>query len=74
MVFTDHAFICFTGFHGFHVFVGTAAIIVGLILTAYNHFTVTQHVGLESAAWYWHFVDVVWVFVFMVILLAQLKS
>jgi cytochrome c oxidase subunit III len=60
-------FYLLTGFHGFHVFVGTAAIIVGLIRTAYNHFTATQHVGLESAAWYWHFVDVVWVLVFMVI-------
>jgi cytochrome c oxidase subunit III len=56
-----------TGFHGFPVFVGAAAIIVGLIRTVYNHFTATQHVELESAAWYWHFVDVVWVFVFMVI-------
>jgi cytochrome c oxidase subunit III len=59
--------LCFYLLTRFCVFVGTAAIIVGLILTAYKHFTATQHLRLGSAVWYWHFVDVVWVLVFMVI-------
>lgn len=53
-----------TGFHGFHVFVGTIAIVVALIRLAKNHFTNTHHLGLDSAVWYWHFVDVVWLFLF----------
>ena len=53
-----------TGFHGFHVFVGTIAIIVSLVRLVKNHFTNTQHLGLESSVWYWHFVDVVWLFLF----------
>jgi ubiquinol-cytochrome c reductase cytochrome b subunit len=49
-----------TGFHGLHVVIGTIFLIVCLV-RAYNyHFTITHHVGLESAIWYWHFVDVVW--------------
>ena len=53
-----------TGFHGFHVLVGTIFIVVGLIRHYYYHFTDTQHFGFESSAWYWHFVDVVWIFLF----------
>ena len=49
-----------TGFHGFHVFVGTISLLVSLIRIVLNHFTATHHFGFESAAWYWHFVDVVW--------------
>lgn len=54
-----------TGFHGFHVFVGTIALIVSLVRTVLNHFTNTHHFGFEAAIWYWHFVDVVWLFLFI---------
>jgi cytochrome c oxidase subunit 3 len=54
-----------TGFHGFHVFVGTLALFVSFIRIILNHFTVEHHFGLESAIWYWHFVDVVWLFLFI---------
>ncbi|MBM3517188.1 MAG: cytochrome c oxidase subunit 3 [Alphaproteobacteria bacterium] len=53
-----------TGFHGFHVIVGTAFLIVNLIRAYRGHFTAGQHFGFEAAAWYWHFVDVVWIFLF----------
>ena len=56
-----------TGFHGFHVFVGTIALIVSLMRIIVNHFTSEHHFGFESAAWYWHFVDVVWLFLFVVV-------
>ena len=48
-----------TGFHGFHVFIGTCCLIVSLLRLVFNHFTSIRHFGFESAAWYWHFVDVV---------------
>jgi cytochrome c oxidase subunit 3 len=54
-----------TGFHGFHVFVGTIALFVAFIRLAFNHFTNEHHFGIESAIWYWHFVDVVWLFLFI---------
>jgi cytochrome c oxidase subunit 3 len=53
-----------TGFHGFHVIIGTTFLIVCLIRAYLGHFTPTQHLGFEFAAWYWHFVDVVWIFLF----------
>ena len=53
-----------TGFHGFHVLVGTVFLLVCLIRTYKGHFTKDHHVGFEAAAWYWHFVDVVWLFLF----------
>jgi cytochrome c oxidase subunit 3 len=53
-----------TGFHGFHVLVGTIFLIVCLIRAMPGHFTPKQHFGFEAAAWYWHFVDVVWLFLF----------
>jgi len=58
-----------TGLHGFHVIVGSAFLIVCLIRLINWHFTINRHVGLESAIWYWHFVDVVWIFVFFFIYL-----
>ncbi|MEZ5880708.1 MAG: cytochrome c oxidase subunit 3 [Nitratireductor sp.] len=58
-----------TGFHGFHVFVGTIFLIVCLIRAMAGHFTPQQHFGFEAAAWYWHFVDVVWLFLFFAIYL-----
>ena len=54
-----------TGFHGFHVVVGTIFLIVCLARTYKGHFTAQQHFGFEAAAWYWHFVDVVWLFLFI---------
>lgn len=54
-----------TGFHGFHVFVGTVALIVSFIRIILNHFTNKHHFGFEAAIWYWHFVDVVWLFLFI---------
>jgi len=56
-----------TGFHGFHVFVGTCFLFVCLIRLYFNHFTREHHFGFEAAAWYWHFVDVVWLFLFITI-------
>jgi len=56
-----------TGFHGFHVIIGTIFLIVCLIRTYKGHFTPRQHFGFEAAAWYWHFVDVVWLFLFIAI-------
>ena len=56
-----------TGFHGFHVLVGTIFLIVCLMRAYAGHFTPTQHLGFEFAAWYWHFVDVVWLFLFICI-------
>ena len=53
-----------TGFHGFHVLVGTLFLLVCLIRARAGHFKPEQHFGLEAAAWYWHFVDVVWIFLF----------
>ncbi|MBD3763526.1 MAG: cytochrome c oxidase subunit 3 [Rhodobacterales bacterium] len=53
-----------TGFHGFHVIIGTIFLSVCLIRAYKGHFTPEKHVGFEAAAWYWHFVDVVWLFLF----------
>ncbi|MBI3446589.1 MAG: cytochrome c oxidase subunit 3 [Magnetospirillum sp.] len=54
-----------TGFHGFHVFVGVCFLSVCLTRVQAGDFTPQRHVGFEAAAWYWHFVDVVWVFLFV---------
>jgi len=53
-----------TGFHGFHVIVGTIFLTVCLIRAMRGAFTPKLHFGFEAAAWYWHFVDVVWLFLF----------
>ena len=53
-----------TGFHGAHVIIGTLFLIVCLFRALAGHFTPKQHFGFEAAAWYWHFVDVVWLFLF----------
>ena len=54
-----------TGFHGFHVFVGVCFLTVTLGRVLAGQLTPRQHVGFEAAAWYWHFVDVVWLFLFV---------
>ena len=56
-----------TGFHGFHVIVGTLFLLVCYFRTQKGHFTADTHIGFEAAAWYWHFVDVVWLFLFVCI-------
>ena len=53
-----------TGFHGFHVIIGTCFLIVCLFRAIKGHFKPNHHFGFEAAAWYWHFVDVVWLFLF----------
>ena len=58
-------FMMATGFHGFHVIIGTIFLIVCLIRAYRGDFTPRQHFGFEAAAWYWHFVDVVWLFLFV---------
>jgi len=56
-----------TGFHGFHVLVGTIFLAVCLFRAKQGHYTPDHHFGFEAAAWYWHFVDVVWLFLFAAI-------
>jgi cytochrome c oxidase subunit 3 len=58
------AFFMATGFHGFHVIVGTIFLAICLLRLINGAFTPKQHFGFEAAAWYWHFVDVVWLFLF----------
>ena len=58
-----------TGFHGFHVFIGTIFLIVCLVRAYQGDFTKEKHFGFEAAAWYWHYVDVVWLFLFVSIYL-----
>jgi heme/copper-type cytochrome/quinol oxidase subunit 3 len=60
-------FYMLTGFHGFHVLIGTCFILVCTLRLYLNHFTREHHVGFELAAWYWHFVDVVWLFLFITV-------
>ena len=56
-----------TGFHGFHVIVGTIFLAVCFFRARRGDFTPRRHFGFEAAAWYWHFVDVVWLFLFVVV-------
>ncbi len=54
-----------TGFHGLHVIIGTTFLVVCLLRQLKFHFTSKHHFGFEAAAWYWHFVDVVWLFLYV---------
>nr|YP_010007598.1 cytochrome c oxidase subunit III [Galdieria phlegrea]QNR39782.1 cytochrome c oxidase subunit III [Galdieria phlegrea] len=54
-----------TGFHGMHVLLGVIMLSVGMVRSIRGELTVQHHVGLEAAIWYWHFVDVVWLFLFV---------
>ncbi|PRY25079.1 cytochrome c oxidase subunit 3 [Aliiruegeria haliotis] len=56
-----------TGFHGAHVIIGTIFLFVCYLRVRKGHFTPESHVGFEAAAWYWHFVDVVWLFLFFAV-------
>lgn len=66
--FTDgmfgSTFFALTGLHGFHVIVGTILLLIAYWRSTHNHFSRQHHSLFEFAAWYWHFVDVVWLFVF----------
>nr|YP_009443839.1 cytochrome c oxidase subunit III [Dorypteryx domestica]ATU07047.1 cytochrome c oxidase subunit III [Dorypteryx domestica] len=54
-----------TGFHGIHVLIGTTFLLMMIIRMSKNHFSNDHHFGFEAAAWYWHFVDVVWLFLYV---------
>jgi cytochrome c oxidase subunit 3 len=59
-------FFMLTGFHGFHVFMGMTMLLIQLLRSLKGgHFTADDHFGFEASSWYWHFVDVVWVFLFL---------
>jgi len=61
------AFYSLTGLHGLHVIIGTIFISVSFARFLLGHFTSSHHIGFELASWYWHFVDVVWLFLFVFI-------
>lgn len=65
-IFASSFFIA-TGFHGVHVIIGTIFLIVCFFRAKRGQFTPERHFGFEAAAWYWHFVDVVWLFLFVCI-------
>nr|AKJ76889.1 cytochrome c oxidase subunit III [Petrosaurus thalassinus] len=54
-----------TGFHGLHVIIGSSFLTICLLRQTLFHFTTNHHFGFEAAAWYWHFVDVVWLFLYV---------
>jgi len=60
-------FFMLTGFHGFHVFVGMLMLLFITIRIMKGHFTPQRHFGFEGAAWYWHFVDVVWLGLYIIV-------
>ncbi|MBC7954530.1 MAG: cytochrome c oxidase subunit 3 [Cytophagales bacterium] len=60
-------FYMLTGFHGFHVFVGMLMLLFITLRLMKGHFTPQRHFGFEGAAWYWHFVDVVWLGLYIVV-------
>jgi cytochrome c oxidase subunit 3 len=60
-------FFMLTGFHGFHVFMGALMLTVITLRLQKGHFTAERHFGFEGAAWYWHFVDVVWLGLYILV-------
>jgi cytochrome c oxidase subunit III len=60
-------FFMLTGFHGFHVFVGMLMLLVITLRLQKGHFSADNHFGFEGAAWYWHFVDVVWLGLYILV-------
>ena len=60
-------FFMLTGFHGFHVFIGMLMLLFITMRLQKGHFTPTKHFGFEGAAWYWHFVDVVWLGLYILV-------
>nr|UYA97829.1 cytochrome c oxidase subunit III [Megacopta lobata] len=59
------SFFMATGFHGIHVIIGTVFLAVCLSRHMMHHFSSSHHLGFEAATWYWHFVDVVWLFLYI---------
>nr|UPL65590.1 cytochrome c oxidase subunit III [Leptocoris augur] len=59
------SFFMATGFHGIHVIIGTSFLLICLMRHINFHFSKNHHFGFEAAAWYWHFVDVVWLFLYI---------
>lgn len=59
------SFFIATGFHGLHVIIGTIFLFICLLRINNLHFSKTHHFGFEAAAWYWHFVDVIWLFLYI---------
>jgi cytochrome c oxidase subunit 3 len=62
-------FFALTGLHGLHVFVGATLLAIGLVRACRGHYSAGEHLGLEVTGLYWHFVDVVWVFLYTVVYL-----
>jgi cytochrome c oxidase subunit 3 len=62
-------FFMLTGFHGFHVTLGATMLTIVLLRAMKGHFKPESHFGFEAASWYWHFVDVVWIFLFIFVYL-----
>jgi len=60
-------FYMLTGFHGIHVIIGTIFICVQFARLTKDHFLPNSHLGFEACAWYWHFVDVVWLLLFVIV-------
>nr|UYA96524.1 cytochrome c oxidase subunit III [Syrista sp. 1 GYN-2021c] len=54
-----------TGFHGIHVLIGTSFLMICFFRLKNNHFSSTHHFGFEAASWYWHFVDIIWLFLYI---------
>jgi heme/copper-type cytochrome/quinol oxidase subunit 3 len=67
-------FFMITAFHGVHVVIGTVLILIALSRMVLYHFTAKVHVGLQAAVWYWHFVDLVWVAVFLLVYLDPMNA
>ncbi len=63
------AFLVATGFHGFHVALGTVFLLVCLVRSYKGHFSPERHVGLETAVWFWYFIVVIWLFLFCAVYL-----
>nr|YP_009995303.1 cytochrome c oxidase subunit III [Ochthebius minoicus]QNP09706.1 cytochrome c oxidase subunit 3 [Ochthebius minoicus] len=59
------SFFIATGFHGIHVIIGTTFLMICYFRHTNNHFSSIHHFGFEAAAWYWHFVDVIWLFLYI---------
>ena len=60
-----------TGFHGFHVLTGVVMLALAYVRLEMGHFTKERHTTMIAASWYWHFVDIIWVFLFMTIYVVQ---
>jgi len=63
-------FVMITGFHGLHVIMGTAMLFICLLRSRKGHMNANVHIGFETAAWYWHFVDIIWIMLFFVVYIA----